>query len=294
MPKASLRAAAFALAVAVGVPAMTPAIALAQGQAAPAEDPVVARVNGSEILRSEVLAAIEALPQQYRQLPMPVLYNGMLTQLIDRKLLSQAAVQAKLREDAEVKRRMVQAEERVLQEVFVTREVEKGLTDAKIKSRYDQLVKEQPPQEEIRARHILVDDEAKANRLVAELKKGTDFAKLAKDNSSGPSAASGGDLGFFTKEQMVPEFSEAAFALKAGSYTEKPVKTQFGWHVIKVEERRTAPPPAIEEMRDDIRRELAQEMIGEMVGGLRSKAKIERFDETGKPQPAPEAQPGKN
>jgi len=280
-----VRAATVALALSL------PFAALAQAPAGPAakpgaEDPVVARVNGAEIKRSEVMATIEGLPAQYQQIPLPVLFNGVLTQLVDRKLMSQAAQAARLKDDAEVKRRMVLAEERVLQEVYLTREMEKGLTDDKIKARYEKMVKEQPPAEEVRARHILVDNEEKATKVIADLKKGGKFEELAKANSSGPSANNGGDLGFFKKEDMVQEFSDAAFALKPGQVTEKPVKSQFGWHVIKVEERRQAAPPALDQVRDDIRRDMAQEVVAQLLEGLRSKAKIEQFDETGKPAPA--------
>lgn len=264
--------------------------AFAQNAPKAADDnPVVARVNGSEIRRSDVLAAIEQLPQQYRQLPPQVLFSGLTTQLVDRKLLSQAASGAKLNNDPEVKKKLAAAEERIVQEVYLSKQIEKSLTEARLKARYEQMVKEQPPSEEIHARHILVDDEAKASKIIEQLKKGADFAALAKENSSGPSANSGGDLGFFSKEQMVPEFSAAAFALKDGQFTDKAVKTQFGWHVIKVEERRAARPPAFEEVRDDVRRDLAQEVVAELVAGLRAKAAIEQVNDEGKLVAVPKA-----
>lgn len=281
MPQSLVRAVMLALALSLSFSISVQS--QSASKAAPGNDPVVAKVNGGEIRRSEVTAAIEGLPQQYQQIPQPVLFNGILKQLIDRKLMSQAAATAKLKDDAEVKRRIAQAEERVLQDIYLTRQIDKGLTDDKIKSRYEKAIKEQPPAEEVHARHILVDNEDVANQIIADLKKGAKFEDLAKLKSAGPSANNGGDLGFFKKEDMVPEFAETAFAMKPGEVTQKPVKTQFGWHVIKVEERRQAKPPELDQIRDEIRRELAQEIVTKLIEDLRSKAKIDQFDETGKP-----------
>jgi peptidyl-prolyl cis-trans isomerase C len=281
-----IRAGALALAV------LAAAAASAQSVSKPpADDPVVARVNDSEIRRSDVLITIESLPAQYRQLPLEALFGTVLTQMIDRRLIAQAAEKSKLGDDAEVKRRLAGLRERVLQEIYLSNELEKALTDDKVRSRHEQLLKSQPAKEEVRARHILLASEADAKAVIDELTKGGDFAELAKSRSSGPSAATGGDLGYFAKDQMVPEFAEAAFAMKKGETSKAPVKTQFGWHVIKIEDRRQAAPPSFEERKDELRREMAQEMIVAIIDDLRKGAKIEQFSLDGGPAPADGAKP---
>jgi peptidyl-prolyl cis-trans isomerase C len=281
-----IRAGALALA------ALAAAAASAQSVSKPpADDPVVARVNDSEIRRSDVLITIESLPAQYRQLPLEALFGTVLTQMIDRRLIAQAAEKSKLGDDAEVKRRLAGLRERVLQEIYLSNELEKALTDDKVRSRHEQLLKSQPAKEEVRARHILLASEADAKAVIDELTKGGDFAELAKSRSSGPSAATGGDLGYFAKDQMVPEFAEAAFAMKKGETSKAPVKTQFGWHVIKIEDRRQAAPPSFEERKDELRREMAQEMIVAIIDDLRKGAKIEQFSLDGGPAPADGAKP---
>ncbi len=250
-----------------------------------ASDPVVARVNGGEIRRSEVVLVMQNLPEQYRSLPPVYLFDLVLSQMVDRKLMVAAADKAKLGDDPMVKKRVEEARERAMQEAYVTREVEKGMTEEKLRERYKKMVAENAGEEEIRARHILVQSEDEAKALIVELKAGKDFAELAKSKSTGPSANSGGDLGFFKKEDMVPEFTEAAFALKPGGYTEAPVKSQFGWHVIKLEERRKAPPPEFEATKDELRQQVARDSINEIVARLRADAKVEQFDMEGNPRP---------
>lgn len=260
--------------------------ALAQTPVPAAGDPVVARVNGAEVRRSDVMLAIENLPQQYRQLPPEMLFGGVVSQIIDRKLVAQAAEKGKLGDDPVVKQRVASIRERVLQEAYLSREIEKEMTDNNLRARYEKQVKNAPGREEVHARHVLVQNEADAKGVIEDLRKGGDFAEMAKKRSSGPSAANGGDLGYFTREQMVPEFAEAAFAMKKGEVSAAPVKTQFGWHVIKVEDRRTAPPPSFEDSVNDLRQEMAQELIQARMEALRKDAKIERFGPDGKPVPA--------
>jgi peptidyl-prolyl cis-trans isomerase C len=276
-----------AVLLAGAVPLSGPALAQAPvlNLTPPGGDTVVGRVNGVEIRRSEVTAVIESLPEQYRQLPGNYLFDLVLTQIIDRKLMAAAAETAKLGDDPEVKQRIAMAREQALQEAWLGREIEKGVTEEKLRERHKKLVAEQPQEEEIRARHILVETEEAAKGLIAELKKGTDFAALAKSKSTGPSANNGGDLGFFKREDMVPEFTEAAFALKPGQYTETPVKSQFGWHVIKLEERRKAAPPDFEASKDTLRREVTREVVVALVEKLRAGAKVEQFDSEGNAKP---------
>ena len=291
-----LRAAGVALALGASGLALAlaaPGVAHAADQPAAAKtaDPVVARVNKVEIHNSQVLAAIQTLPPQVRSLPEDKLFSNILDQMVDRELLYQAAETAKLQNDPEVKERMADLRQRVMEEVYLTRAVNAEVTDAKLRVAYDKMVKAMPKQEEVHARHILVKTEAEAKEVIAELNKGADFAALAKEKSTGPSAKTGGDLGYFTKDQMVPAFSTAAFALKTGEYTKTPVQTEFGWHVIQVLDRRTAPPPTFDASKDELRKQLAQAAIGNMVPSLRGKAKIVEYNSDGSPMAAPAAPP---
>jgi peptidyl-prolyl cis-trans isomerase C len=152
------------------------------------------------------------------------------------------------------------------------------VSDADIKARYEQEIAAVPPEEEISARHILLETEEAAKAVIAELDAGKDFAELAKEKSTGPSAAQGGDLGFFTKGRMVPEFEAAAFEITPGEYGKEPVKTQFGWHVIKVEERRETAPPAFEEVADQVRQLVMRERYAELIRTARSETEIDVLD----------------
>jgi peptidyl-prolyl cis-trans isomerase C len=246
------------------------------------EDPVVAKVDGVEIRRSELIIAAEGLPQQYRQIPMQMLYAPLLNQLIDRKLIAIEADKAKLADDPEIQKRLAVQRERVLQEAFLARELKTKVTDARLKAQYKKTSKDGDRETEVRARHILVDNEAEAKKLSTEAKAGGDFAAMAKAKSKDPGAANGGDLGYFKREQMVPEFATAAFALKPGEIS-SPVKSPYGWHVIKIEDRRQAAPPSFEASVDELREQVAEEVVTEMLAGLRSKAKVETFTLEGTP-----------
>lgn len=246
---------------------------------------VLARVDGGDVKRRDVTTLLSSLPPQMLEMSMGAVYPLLLERLIDNKLVLSAARQASLQDDPEVKRKIQDAEERAMQEAFVRRALDAQLTDARLREKFAAFLKEQPAQEEVRARHILVDTEAKARDVLAELRKGADFATVARAKSTDGSARDGGDLGFFTRGDMVPEFSDAAFALKAGEVTKDPVKSQFGFHIIKVESRRQQPAPSFEATRDQLRSEMSQEILTEVVDGLRSKAKVERFTLEGQPLP---------
>lgn len=254
---------------------------------APKEDPIVAKVDSVEIRRSDIVKTLESLPPQVQQMPMGQVYPVLIERMIDSKLIAREARKTKLEQDPDVKRRVADFEDRVLQEVFLDRSVRAKIDDKAVQDRYQEFLKSNPPQEEVHARHILVADEKKAKEVIEKLKKGEDFAALAKANSSDGSANEGGDLGFFTKDMMVPEFADAAFLLKAGEFTQEPVKTQFGFHVIKLEQRRLANPPSLEEVKSELTADMTQEKIGEVVGDLRKGAKVETFDIDGKPLTAP-------
>ena len=243
-----------------------------------ADDPVVATVNGASIHRSDVETARSQLPEQYRSLPMERLYQPLLNQLIRSKLLAQQAREEKLQETESHKRRLNLMEDRLLEEALLRRTIDEKVTEEALRARYDKTVKDFPSKDEVRARHILVKTEDEATAIIKELDGGADFAKLAGEKSIGPSKSQGGDLNYFGRGQMVKEFEEAAFALDSGSYTKQPVQTQFGWHVIKVEDKRKSEPPAFEEAQNAIGEEMSQEVAQDLVEKLTEGAKIERFE----------------
>ncbi len=241
-------------------------------------DPLVATVNGASILRSDLEVARSQLPEQYRSLPMKQVFQPILNQLIRTKLLSQKARDAKMQETEAHKRSVALIEDRLLEQAYLQQAIEKRLTDRALRDRYESTVKSFPTSEEVRARHILVKTEAEAVAIIAEISGGADFGKLAAEKSIGPSKTRGGDLDYFGRGQMVKSFEDAAFALEKGAVTEKPVQSQFGWHVIKVEDKRQSKPPSFEDAREQITQKMSQEAAGEVVKELTEGANIQRFD----------------
>lgn len=246
----------------------------------------MARVNGAALRRSDLEAAQRALTPQAQKLPFDKVYPVLLQRLVNGELLIEAGRTDHLAQDPDVQKRLARLEDRVIQQVYVERLIAAGETGERLKARYETYIKETPPREEVRARHILVATEAEAVSVIAELDKGADFAALAKQYSKDPGTDSSGDLGYFTREEMVPAFAEAAFALPVGSYSKTPVKTEFGWHVIKVEDHRVAKPPTFEEAHDQIANLVANEIVNEKIQALRGTAKIETFGPDGQPLPA--------
>lgn len=262
-----------------------PGFAAAQTSDAPVEgDPVVAVVDGGQIHHSEFVEAQQSLPDQYRTLPPQVVFPVLLEQLIDAKLVVAKARTENLQDDEEVKERMAKLEDRVIREVYLTRYISALITDEILQQRYDEFIASRPPQDEINARHVLVETEGEAAAIIEEIKGGADFAEVAKEKSIGPSAERGGDIGYFTADQMVPEFAAAAFALQPGEMTNTPVQTSFGWHVIKVEDRRPAQPPGFEETRAQLVSQLSTEAMSDLVQNLRDAAVVERFNMDGTPR----------
>lgn len=251
-------------------------------------DPVVATVNGETLRRSDVIASARSLPPQYQQ-QIDKLFPALVERLIDLRLLTAEAKKEGLEHDSEVEDKVSRYREQAMRETMIDRYLRDRVTDEKVKARYDEIVKATPPEEEVHARHILVDSEDKAKEIIKKLDAGEKFEDLAKASSSDGTAQNGGDLGYFTKDQMVPEFADAAFALKSGEYTKTPVKTEFGWHVIRVDDRRTKPAPTLDEVRGQIEQDLARTAIAERVTALRKDARIERFNPDGTPatEPAP-------
>ena len=251
--------------------------------ATPDDDPVQARVDGGVIRLSEVMAAIESLPQQYRQMPMAVLYPQLLDQLVSRRLLVNAARAENIQDDEILKSRLKIYEERLLQEIYLTRRVEAELTEERLRAHYTATVGATSGAAQVHARHILLNTEDDAKAVIAELAAGADFTEVAKAKSTGPSAAQGGDLGYFNREQMVPAFAAAAFAMEKGAISTEPVQTSFGWHVILVVDRRESAPPSFADSVEKLRQELAQQLVAAHAGELRQAAKIEKFNLDGSP-----------
>ena len=254
-----------------------------------AQDSVIAIVNGKTILTSDMTMFQNSLPENYRRVDINLLLPQLLEGLIDGRLLAQAALEAGMMDDPTVKRRLAYVTNDVLQQTYLDQLLAEEITEQRIRETYEATIPTQPGEEEISARHILLEDEGAARAVIGELDAGGDFAALAKTHSTGPSGAGGGDLGYFTRQQMVAAFAEAAFALNPGEYTKDPIKTQFGWHVIKVEDRRVTPPPTFEESQAEIGQQLAQEFVRDLMANLRDTAEISRFDLQGNPLEAPPA-----
>ncbi len=269
------------------LPAVPPAAA--QSPAAPLpENPVVARVEGSEIRLNDVQEEARRLPEELRGMPPGMLYPLLLDQMITQRAIVAAARAAGLDRDAEVQARLRRAEEETLQQAILTREVAPQLTEEALRARWQREVANRPAEEEVRARHILVPTEGEARAALAEARRsGADFAEIARRRSSGPGSREGGDLGFFKRADMIPEFAEAAFALRPGEISPNPVRTSFGWHVIRVEERRSAQPPSFEEARESLRSQAFEEGVNAAVERIRGAARVERFNLDGSAPRAP-------
>ena len=255
------------------------------------DDPVIATVNGDAIRNSDMTMFYDSLPSQYREVPMVSLYDQLIEGLIESSVLAQAARQAGLMDDPQVKRRLAFVTNDMLQQTYLNQLLAEQITEQRMRAEYDATIGAQTGEEEVSARHILLEDEAAARAVIEALAAGGDFVTLAQTRSTGPSAPSGGDLGYFTKDQMVAPFSEAAFALNPGEYTVVPVKTQFGWHVIKVEDRRLSAPPSFEDSQAEISRQMAKDYVFGLMEKLRDSAEISRFDKPDQPAEGASAAP---
>ncbi|TAK47457.1 MAG: peptidylprolyl isomerase [Xanthobacteraceae bacterium] len=253
-------------------------------------DAVLAKVNGVEIHQSDITAAEEELGN-LPAMDEATKRDTLIGYVIDMKLVAKTGEDRKLADSADFKRRLGFARDRLLMDRVLGDEAKTAVTEAAMRKVYDEAVKQIGNELEVHARHILVESEDEAKQILAELKKGTDFADLAKKKSKDPGAADGGDLGFFTKEQMVPEFSSVAFKLEPGQLSD-PVKSQFGWHIIKVEEKRTRKAPEFEQVKAEIENYVRRKAQAEFVAGLRAAAKIERLDKKSDDAKPGEAKPG--
>jgi len=248
-------------------------------------DPVVARINGVDIHESDIGFAEEEIGGNMPSIPPEQKRDYLINYLVDVVVLSQAAEKQKLDDRPAVKHRLVFDRNRLLMEMLLQDAGKSALSDAAEHQVYDDAVKQVKSEQEVHARHILVPTEDEAKAILAQLKGGADFAVLAKEKSKDPGAAEGGDLGYFTKDQMVPEFAEVAFRLDKGQLSD-PVKTQFGWHIIKVEDKRIKPTPTFEQVKPQIENYVAHRAQAELVENLRKSATVERLDKPAAPDPS--------
>jgi peptidyl-prolyl cis-trans isomerase C len=243
-----------------------------------AKDPVIAKIDGVEVTQSDLSLAIDNLDPQLAQLPDDQKKLAALSTVIDAKLIAEKARAEKIEDTKEFKDRLEFIVDRELHNAYFKKHVVDTITDADIKKRYDAEIAKLPPVEEVRARHILVKTEDEAKAVIKELGEGKDFAELAKIKSTDPNKSDGGDLGYFKKGMMVPEFEKAAFEMKKGDVSKTPIKTQFGFHVIKVEDKRNAPPPEFEQVKDQVKQIVLRDKYMEVLKATKSAAKIEIDD----------------
>ena len=249
----------------------SPLAAHAQGK-----DGVAAIVNGEKITVSEMKQAYDDNKQVQGQVSFNDFYTKTLDIFVNGKLIYQAAEGEKITETPEYKRQLDMAKQEIARKVYIERKVAPKVTDAAAKKLYEEYKTNFKSEQEMKAKHILVDSEAKANEVLAKLKKGESFDALAKKYSKEPA-----DLGYFTKAMMVPEFGNAAFALKKGQYSQKPVKTQYGYHIIYAEDLRDAKPLGYKEVEPQLKGMLTQQAVAELFNNLTQSAKVTRYDVKG-------------
>jgi peptidyl-prolyl cis-trans isomerase C len=265
-----------AIAIAAVVALTAPALAQA------AE--VAAVVNGDKISQTQV----QNLMKQNNVKPddESKVYPIAVDQLVDEQLLASAAKKSGVQSSSEYKKRLGELEQNLTRQVYVDNYLKDKVTDAAVKGEYDKLKAANKGKEEVHARHILVKTEEEAKKVITDLDNGAKFEDLAKERSIDPSAKSGGDIGYFVQGELVPEFSDAAFATKPGTYTKTPVHTKFGWHVIYVVDKRPRVIPELKDVQDRIRGALAQQALKGLIQSLAAKADIKRYDQNGKPMAA--------
>lgn len=255
---------AFVLVAAPAVPAL-------------AQDEVVATVDGAPITEADVAIALDSLGTTLDQVPEGERRGAVIDLLVDMQLIAAAAEREGLADTDAFARRLAFLRRQALRDAYFAETIENAISEADVRARYDKEVAQVPPRQEVRARHILVEDEEEAKRLIAELKAGASFEELAREHSKDPgSGAEGGDLGFFGEGQMLPAFEKAAFALYPGEITDAPVQSRFGWHIIKKEETREVPPPAYEDVKDQVRDIIVREKFVGALDKLRADATVER------------------
>ncbi|QRI62760.1 peptidylprolyl isomerase [Shinella sp. PSBB067] len=243
-----------------------------------AADPVVAKVGAVEIHESELKLGMAGLDPQLANLPEDQKRVAALSSIIDVKLLAADADKEGLQDTDDFKQRLAFLTDRELHNAYFKKHVVDAVTPEEVKARYDKEVAAIEPQDEIRARHILVKTEEEAKAVIKDLDAGKDFVEIAKEKSTDPNKSEGGDLGYFAKGRMVPEFEAAAFALEKGAYSKEPVKTQFGYHVIKVEDKRKQQPPALDQVEPQVRQLVMRDKYLELLEKAKAAAPVDIQD----------------
>lgn len=245
-----------------------------------AADPVVAKVGATEIHESELKLAIAGLDPQLANLPDEQKRVAALSSIIDIKLLAADADKEGLKESVDFKQRLAFLTDRELHNAYFKKHVVDAVTPDEVKARYEKEIAAIKPEDEIRARHILVKTEEEAKAIIKDLDAGKDFIEIAKEKSTDPNKSEGGDLGYFAKGRMVPEFEAAAFALEKGAYSKEPVKTQFGFHVIKIEDKRKQQPPALDQVEPQVRQLVMRDKYLELLTKAKAAAPVDIQDAT--------------
>ncbi|WP_306119503.1 MULTISPECIES: peptidylprolyl isomerase [unclassified Roseitalea] len=272
---------AFALAMSLAVPLGIGGTAHAQDEteaAAPDPDAVIGTIAGEEVTNRDIAFAIGDLADQLGQVPPAQQRFAALMALIDIKLMAEGAERAEMDETEAFQARLDFLRDRALHNAYFQSEVVDEIDEEDVRARYDSEIASAPAENEIRARHILVETREDAEAVIDALEGGADFAELAAERSTGPSGPRGGDLGYFTRGRMVEPFEQAAFELDPGSFTQEPVQTDFGWHVIKVEDRRPVQPPPFEQVSQQVRSLLLRERYMDLLQDLRESAEIDIND----------------
>lgn len=263
-------------------PAPTPTPVAKEGEMiVEAGNPVVAKVDGKDITRVDVYRFIQTMPANMQQLPATTVYPIAMEQVINTRLVQNMADSADVTESKQFKAELEIAKQQIARNLFLQEQVDKKITDGKVKKAYSEIIKKIPDVEERRARHILLKTEDKAKAVIKQLKAGGDFVGIAKELSTGPTAVKGGDLGYFAKTEMVPEFANSVFGMEKDSILDTPVKTKFGWHVIRVEDIRARAKPTMDQLRPTIQADLRREILDDLIQKWRKSAKIEQFDING-------------
>lgn len=266
MPKRLMLAAATALALGHTLPAAA--------EDAPTAETVVATVNGQDITLGHLILVRASLPQQYAQLPDEVLFDGILNQLVQQAVLAETLENTPRRVEMALEneqRQMLAAE--AIDDLLAG-----AMTDAAVQGVYDEEYASAKPEQEWNASHILVETEEEATALAERARGGEEFAQLARDHSTGPSGPNGGQLGWFSTGMMVPPFEEAVQAMEKETVSD-PVQTQFGWHVIRLNDTRLKDVPPLDEVRGEIEARLQQQIVDARVQELTDAAEVERKDE---------------
>ena len=243
---------------------------------------VVALIGGNQVKMSDLEAVKNSVPQ-LKEMPMEIVYNKLLEAYVNNQVILDAAKKADIQNRADVKKMISDAQDQILFQAYLSEQLQSRMTPDELQAIYNEEIKNFTPQDEIHARHILVATEKEAKDLIVQLKGGADFETLANQHSldKNPGVDNGGDLGYFTKDMMIPDFGNAAFAIKVGQISEKPIKTPFGWHVVKVEDKRKAAPPTIAQMGEVIKAKFTEKTVPLILEAERTKAGVKLFDPLG-------------